>query len=144
MTERHEMLQPTVSMMFDHETQPAGRIGVAVVGLGWWGSNLLRVLADSSDMEVRWICDLDSSRLAKYRRRHPNARVTTRLDRMLADPGVDAIALGTPLDTRYDLVMCALEAGKHVLIKTPVATSTELADDLATVAAPASLYRDLR
>ncbi len=32
---------------------------VAVVGLGYWGPNLVRVLIERSDVEVRWICDSD-------------------------------------------------------------------------------------
>jgi predicted dehydrogenase len=105
-----------------------------VVGLGYWGPNLLRVLGDNLDVKVRWICDLDSSRLAKHRRRHPNARVTTRLERVLADPEVDAVVLATPVHTHYDLAAQALRAGKHVFVEKPLATSSELAADLATLA----------
>ena len=49
----------------------AAPVRIAVVGLGYWGPNLLRVLGDNLEAEVRWICDLDTERLAKYRRRHP-------------------------------------------------------------------------
>src|SRR5437016_1462857 len=56
-----------------HESEVIGEpVGIAVVGLGYWGPNLLRVLSDNADVEVRWICDLDSDRLAKYRRRYPS------------------------------------------------------------------------
>ena len=48
---------------------------VAVVGLGYWGPNLLRVLAEQPDAELAWICDLDRDRLSAYRRRYPEARV---------------------------------------------------------------------
>ena len=34
-------------------------VNVALVGLGYWGPNLLRVLADKPDVRVRWICDRD-------------------------------------------------------------------------------------
>ena len=128
------MIQPTVSLNVDDETHPCGGVAVAVVGLGHWGPNLLRVLGDSVDAEVRWICDVDSSRLAKFRRHHPAARVTTRVDRILADRGVDAVVLATPADKHYELAMRALEAGKHVFVKPPLATSAELADDLAAAA----------
>ena len=80
------MLQSTVSLMLDDETHATRKVDVAVVGLGEWGPKLLRVLGDNLDVEVRWICDLDSSRLAKCRHRHPSVRVTTRLDRILDDP----------------------------------------------------------
>ena len=128
------MLQPTVSLMLNDETHPAGDVGIAVIGLGAWGPNLLRVLGDNVDAKVRWICDVDSSRLARYRRHHPDARVTTRPERILADPSVDAVVLATPAHTHYELVMLALQAGKHVFVETPLAMSAELADDLAAAA----------
>lgn len=120
--------------MLDDGTPPARQVGIGMVGLGDWGPNLLSVLGDNSDACVRWICDLDSSRLAKHRRRHPDARVTTRLDRILADPGVDAVVLATPVESHYELAMRVLEAGKHVFVETPLAVCAELTDDLAAVA----------
>lgn len=128
------MLQPTVSLAPDNEAHPARRVGAALVGLGSWAPTVMRVLGDRADADVRWLCDLDTARLAKYRHRHPDARLTTRFDRVLADPGVDAIVLATPVDTHYELAMDALEAGKHVLVKAPLATAAELADDIAAVA----------
>ena len=108
--------------------------GVAVVGLGYWGPNLLRVLSDNADVEVLWICDLDQERLMKYRRRYPATRVTTRIDRVLADPDVDAVIIATPVFTHYDLASQALAAGKHVFVEKPLAPSSALADDLAEMA----------
>jgi predicted dehydrogenase len=109
--------------------------GIAVIGLGYWGPNLLRVLGDNLDASVRWICDLDHERLEKFRRRHPGARVTTRIDRVLADPEVDAVIIATPVHTHYHLAMQALGAGKHVFVEKPLAPSSELADELAALAA---------
>jgi predicted dehydrogenase len=128
------MLQSTVSLMLNNETPPAREVGVAVVGLGDWGPNLLRALGDDVEAKVRWICDVDSSRLARCRRHHPDARVTTRPERILADPSVDAFVLATPAHTHYELTMLALQAGKHVFVETPLAMSAELADDLAAAA----------
>ena len=62
-------------------TPIARRRRVAVVGLGYWGPNLLRVLADDSDVDVRWICDRDRERLARFDRRYPAARPTTECTR---------------------------------------------------------------
>ena len=54
----------------EHDGRPArwprrarAVLSVGVVGLGYWGPNLLRVLAETRDVEVRWICDLDAERL---------------------------------------------------------------------------------
>ncbi|MGN6870652.1 MAG: Gfo/Idh/MocA family oxidoreductase [Solirubrobacteraceae bacterium] len=129
------MLNAAQSIPQDPIAAPDSRpVGIAVVGLGYWGPNLLRVLGDNLEAQVRWICDLDTERLAKYRRRHPGARVTTRVERALADPSVDAVIIATPVHTHYALAVQALEAGKHVFVEKPLAQSTEQADDLAELA----------
>ena len=117
----------------------SGPVGVGIVGLGYWGPNLLRVLAENEDVEIRWICDLDAERLARYRRRHPSARVTTQLERVLADPEVDAVIVATPVHTHYELALKALRAGKHVFVEKPLAPSGALADDLVDQAAARDL-----
>ena len=128
------MLNPALSITVASEPVEARTVGIAVVGLGYWGPNLLRVLGDNLDAEVRWLCDLDTERLARYRRRHPDARVTTRMDRVLADPSVDAVIIATPVHTHYVLAAQALAAGKHVFVEKPLAQSSDLADDLAALA----------
>src|SRR5438067_13845623 len=115
------MLTPTPSPTEEHCKVSCDPVGVAVVGLGYWGPNLLRVLGDNPDADVRWICDLDRDRLARYRRRYPGARVTTRLERALADADVEAVMIATPVHTHYDLAAQALEAGKHVFVEKPLA-----------------------
>jgi predicted dehydrogenase len=107
---------------------------VAVIGLGYWGPNLIRVLDDQSDVEVSWICDLDRGRLSRYERRYPGARATSLYQDVLADPDVDAVAIATPVPTHYDLAAQALLAGKHAFVEKPLAHSAALADDLLEIA----------
>ncbi|HEY6462103.1 MAG TPA: hypothetical protein VIY73_18180, partial [Polyangiaceae bacterium] len=49
---------------------------VAVVGLGYWGPNVLRVLAESAEVDVRWMCDVDPARLERLARRYPHVTPT--------------------------------------------------------------------
>src|SRR5207248_8475182 len=116
------------------DARAAEPVGIAVVGLGYWGPNLLRVLGDNPDVNVRRMCDLDRSRLDLFHRRYPAARVTTRVERVLADPRVEAVVIATPVHTHYELAARALKAGKHTFVEKPLASSTELAADLATLA----------
>jgi predicted dehydrogenase len=109
-------------------------VGVAIIGLGYWGPNLLRVLSDNPDVDVRYMCDRDRDRLELFRRRYPNARSTTSVERVLADPSVEAVIIATPVHTHYDIAAQALEAGKHTFVEKPLASSTELADDLVRIA----------
>jgi predicted dehydrogenase len=103
---------------------------VAVVGLGYWGPNLVRVLIDRNDAELRWICDTDMSRLERYGRRYPSVRLTRELDELLGDPELDAVLLATPVFTHYQLARRCLEAGKHTFVEKPLASSTPLAEEL--------------
>jgi predicted dehydrogenase len=111
--------------------EPAGVVGVAVIGLGYWGPNLLRVLSESSEAQVHWMCDLDDERLERWQRRYPSVRTTTEVELVLADPAVELVIIATPVHTHYPLVAQALEAGKHVFVEKPLASSTVHADDLA-------------
>ncbi|MEO9120035.1 MAG: Gfo/Idh/MocA family oxidoreductase, partial [Solirubrobacteraceae bacterium] len=109
-------------------------LGVAVVGLGYWGPNLLRVLADKPEAEVRWICDVDRERLQRSSGRYRGVRRTTHFERVLADPGVEAVIIATPVRTHHALAAQALQAGKHVFVEKPLAPSSEQADDLVALA----------
>ncbi len=109
-------------------------IVVAVVGLGYWGPNLLRVLADDSGVLVKWMCDLDPVRLDRYRRRYPATELTTDVTRILADPAVDAVFIATPVFTHHDLATASLRAGKHTFVEKPLATSAAQADLLIALA----------
>jgi len=100
-------------------------VRLGIVGLGYWGPNLVRVLADRSDVEIAWLCDQDSARLAPLKKRYPAARTTTDLDDVLADPRVDAVVLATPVFTHFELGRRCLEAGKHALVEKPLAPSSQ-------------------
>jgi predicted dehydrogenase len=108
----------------------ARTVTVGLIGLGYWGPNLLRVLADDGDVEVKWICDRDPDRLARLARRYPATTPTSLVDVVLGDPEVDAVLIATPVTTHYDLASAALAAGKHTFIEKPLASSTPLADAL--------------
>src|SRR5205807_2319377 len=78
-------------------------VRVAVVGLGYWGPNLARVVLDQEDVELAWLCDLDEERLSKLGRRYPMAKQTVRFEDLLEDPELDAIFIATPVFTHADL-----------------------------------------
>ncbi len=114
---------------------PGGRpLNVGLVGLGYWGPNLLRVLADDVSTNVSWICDLDEERLARAGRRYPAMRTTTEFHRVLADDEVDAVVIATPVFTHFDMAARALRAGKHTFVEKPLAPTTELAETLVALA----------
>jgi predicted dehydrogenase len=105
--------------------QPGDPIGVAVIGAGYWGPNLIRNFSASLSYDVRWACDLDVTRARRAVGRYSTVGVTDRLDEVLADPSVQAVAIATPAGTHRDVALAALRAGKHVLVEKPLAATCE-------------------
>ena len=99
-------------------------VRVAVVGLGYWGPNLVRNFNELACAEVVAVCDRDVERLELIERRYPAVQTHTSIDDVLADETIDAVALATPVSTHFPLGRAALEAGKHVFIEKPLAAST--------------------
>jgi predicted dehydrogenase len=98
---------------------PPQSVRIGQVGLGQWGKKLLRNFGELAD--VAWLCDVDEQETAAAAERHPAARVTSRLDDVLADDAVDAVVIATPVPTHYELARQALEADKHVFVEKPPA-----------------------
>lgn len=116
-----------------------GRLEIGVVGLGYWGPNLARNIAEHPRSHLRWLCDLNPATLETLARRHPGARATTELEELLTDPDLDAIAIVTPVTTHYQLARLVVEAGKHVFVEKPLASSSAEAFDLIDRAAQAGV-----
>lgn len=109
-------------------------IGLAVVGAGYWGPNLVRNAAETPGAELRVICDLDEDRLKKIGARYPGAVLTPKFDDVLANDEVQGIILATPAASHHELAKRTMEAGKDVLVEKPMATSTSECRDLIRVA----------
>jgi predicted dehydrogenase len=114
-------------------------VSVGLVGLGYWGPNILRVLADLPGVEVRWICDQRPDRLERMARRYPGAKPTNEVGELLDDSELDAILIVTPVGTHAELAAASLAAGKHTFVEKPIAASAEEADELARIACDAGL-----
>jgi predicted dehydrogenase len=109
-------------------------VGVAVVGCGYWGPNLVRNFSECAATRIEMICDKDRSRLEKVMRLCPRAEPVEDLREVLADPRVDAVAIATPVGTHGKFIAAALEAGKHVLAEKPLVVSVGEAEDLVKMA----------
>ena len=110
------------------------KIGVVAVGYGYWGPNVVRNLSEHSEFRLLALCELDAARAAEFSRRYPASTVERRLEIALLNPRVEAVAIATPPSTHYALVRAALEAGKHVLVEKPLATTSADAEELVRLA----------
>jgi predicted dehydrogenase len=98
-------------------------LGIAVVGAGYWGPNLVRNFQSSPEFRLRWLCDLDVDRARRVLGGYSTVQATDDYAAVLADPGVHAVAVATPAGTHLDVALAALRAGKHVLVEKPLAAT---------------------
>jgi predicted dehydrogenase len=108
---------------------------IGVVGLNYWGPNLVRNFDGLA--ELTWLCDLDDAHLRPLAERYPHARATNAFEDLLEDDTLDAVVIATPVPTHYALTKQALAAGKHVFVEKPPAMRAVEMDELVQLAADA-------
>ena len=122
-------------------------VRTAVVGLGYWGPNLVRNLQELPDAELVTVCDLREDALQKIGLRYPSVTTTTDFADVLADERIEAVLIATPVSTHFSLASAALRSGKHVFVEKPLAVSSaevvaliDLADELGRVLMPGHTF----
>lgn len=107
--------------------------GVAVVGCGHWGKNLVRVFSELGALSC--ICDTDASRQGMMQlAKGSSPRFTDSLQNVLDDPCIGAVAIATPAATHYTVVKQCLEAGKDVFVEKPLALTSDEGTELVAIA----------
>ena len=109
-------------------------IRVGIIGLGYWGPNLVRNFNDLADSEVVALCDTDVNRLNQVIMRFPNIYTTEVADEILKKSMVDAVVIVTPTNTHYSLAERALSAGIHTFVEKPLAISPKECEILIRLA----------
>jgi predicted dehydrogenase len=94
-------------------------VRVAVLGVGYWGPNLVRNLIENPLCSEVAICDLDVAALGKIARRYPGVRVTSDPREVLEAPDIDAVMISTPPKSHFEIARQALQHGKHVFVEKP-------------------------
>lgn len=97
-------------------------VGIGLIGCGTWGAVHARTYAASPHVRLVSVCDRDPGKAAAFARDY-GASALTDSDSLLADPDIQAVAIATPDFTHTDLVLSALDAGKHVLVEKPLAST---------------------
>src|SRR5262245_36168080 len=109
-------------------------MNVAVIGLGYWGPNLVRNAAANDAFCLKYVCDLDEARAKSVCRRYPTATPIGDYRVALDDPTVGAVFVATPAETHYSIVKDALLAGKHVWVEKPMTQTSAEARELVDLA----------
>ncbi len=105
---------------------------IGVVGIGYWGKNLVRVFNELGALHS--VCDKDPSREALVLQKYSEARFCGGIEDVLGDEAIEGIVIATPASTHGELVRQGLEAGKNVFVEKPLALSVEEGEKLVSLA----------
>ena len=109
------------------------KIGVAVIGVGFWGRNHARVYMEIPEAELIGVCDINSER-AKETAEKYGVEAYTDSRKLLKRGDVDAVSICTWTTTHAKETIRALEAGKHVLVEKPIASTVKEAKRIVQMA----------
>jgi len=109
-------------------------IGIAVVGAGNWGKNLVRNFASLDGTELKYVCDRSEKARSAMAALYPGVAVAEELDAALGDSEVGAVVVAVDAPAHYKLARAALQAGKHTYVEKPLTLSTVEAVELLELA----------
>jgi predicted dehydrogenase len=109
-------------------------MNIAVVGLGYWGPNLVRNFAAHPGVGRVVACDPRPERRAFIKARFPETAQAAAFEDVLADDSIEAVALAVPVDRHHELARRALDSGRHVWLEKPLTSSVAQAEDLMALA----------
>jgi predicted dehydrogenase len=111
------------------------KLDLGIVGLGYWGPNLMRSLNRIGRVRLKYACDLDEGKRARFAAQYSDTQFTGDFEELLADEYLDAVVVATPVPVHAALAREVLKAGKDVFVEKPLALSPEDAEDLVKLAA---------
>jgi len=106
-------------------------IRFGVIGAGLWGEVHAEIYSSHPYTTLAAVCDRDSKRAKQVAERYGAEQVYTDFRDLVADPGIDAVAVVTPDFAHRDPILAAAEAGKHIITEKPLATTVEDAEVIA-------------
>jgi len=115
------------------------KLGVAVIGTGFWGKNHARVYKELESTELVAVCDQEAERAKKVADQF-SVKAFTDSARMLQDEAIEAVSICTWSTSLAREALKALKAGKHVLVEKPMATNTRQAQKLLLTAEENGLH----
>ena len=115
------------------------KLGVAVIGTGFWGKNHARVYKELESTNLIAICDVNAER-AKDVANQFGAKAYTDSEKMLKDKEVEAVSVCTWSTVLANEALKALEAGRNALVEKPMAADSRQAEKLLKTAEENGLH----
>ena len=117
---------------------PPATVNTAVIGCGLFGQVHAAAYEAFERSNLVAVCDLDADRAAKLARRF-DCRCCTSLAEVAADPNIQAASVVTPDFAHRDACVALAQAGKHLLVEKPLATTVQDAEAIVRAAADAGV-----
>jgi predicted dehydrogenase len=108
-------------------------IKVGVIGIGYWGPNIIRNFNALSNAEIVMASDLSEERLSFVKKSYPHIAVTHNY-RDLFNKGLDGVVIVTPPSTHFSIAEECLRHNLHVMIEKPLTTTSADAEKLINLA----------
>ena len=99
------------------------RLRIGVIGLGWFGEIHCEALVGIPNLELAALCTRRPDRLEEQARKFGVSKNYRDYRDMLADKDIDAVSIVTMWDQHTEPAVAALEAGKHVFLEKPMAST---------------------
>ncbi len=115
------------------------KLGVAVIGTGFWGKNHARVYKELEETELLAVCDINAER-AKTVAKQFGAKPYTNSGRMLKRKDIEAVSICSWSTSLAKEALKALKTGKHVLVEKPMASNVKQAEKLLKTAEKEGLH----
>jgi len=106
------------------------RVKFGVIGLGDFGERHVQALKSIDWIEVVAVCSRSRARAEEVARLYGVKRWYTERDKIVRDDEIDAVTVTTADDDHVEPTVLAAEAGKHVLLEKPIATTLDDADKI--------------
>lgn len=105
-------------------------MNIAIVGLGYWGPNLVKNFLQNPEVEGVFCYDKDIKRVSYIKQMFPMVGVISSYEEIVSADYIDAVVIATPVSTHFSLAKRALEQDKNVLCEKPLAASSQEAEEL--------------
>ncbi len=115
------------------------KLGVAVIGTGFWGKNHARVYKELATTELVAICDVNAERARSVASQF-GVKAYTSSTRMLKNKEIEAVSVCTWSTVLAKEALKALKAGRHVLVEKPMAANGKQAEKLLETAEENGLH----
>lgn len=112
----------------------AKQVNLGVVGVGYWGSLLIKKFSSLPNTRVSMVADLNSKRLQEIKKSFPKIKTTTKYQDVLKNTSINGVVIATPVLSHYKITKKTLLANKHVFVEKPLTRTLKQAKELARIA----------